>query len=58
MIVVIRTDSKAINFMSLLIETDDGVLVDIVRGDNGEFVEPGDPKVGGHPFKRCPGQAG
>lgn len=55
---LILTDSEAINLMSLLVETDNGVLVDVIRSDDGQLIEPRDVESGSDTLKGFPGQTG
>lgn len=54
----ILTDSETIDFVSLLVQADDRVLVDVVRGDDGQAIEPRDVEVTGNAFEGFPGQTG
>lgn len=43
-----RANAKAIDAMALLVQTEDRLLVDVVRCDNGQLAKPGHLKAGGH----------
>lgn len=55
---LILTNSEAINLMSLLVKTDNGVLVDVIRSDDGQLIKPRDVKASSDTLKGLPGQTG
>ena len=48
-------NAEAINGVSLVVEGEDGVFIDVVRCDNGQVGEPRDVKVLGDVLKCFPG---
>lgn len=53
-----RADSKDVDGMTLVIERQNGILVDVIGGHDDEFGEPLDGKLFAHALKSLPGNIG
>lgn len=52
------TNAKAIYFVTLLVQTQNGILVDVIRSHNGQLIEPWNFEAFRHLLECFPRQAG
>lgn len=51
------SNSEAVDLVTLLVQTQYGFLVDVVRSDDGQFAEPGQLELFTDPLEGLPRQA-
>jgi hypothetical protein len=57
MLTQMGSNAEAVDLVALLVETQNRLFVDVVRGDNGEVAEPRYLKAFGHTLECLPGEA-